>query len=265
MLTRVLVVAGHDSSGAAGIDADRDAARAFETEALCVVTARTVQDATGVRELGARAPATWLAEARAALEARPAAIKFGLLPGTEHVQAAAQLVREARALSPTVPMPAVVVDPVIASSSGFTFMDDAAVAAMRAELVPLSVVLTPNLFELAQLAGAGEHELAEHPEARLVAARQLLAMGAGAVLAKGGHGTEDPIRDLTLEPGSDAADARPTWIEHPRLPGRSIRGSGCRHATAVACELARGAQLPAAARAAAAFVSARIERSPARP
>ncbi len=257
-MPRVLVVAGHDSSGAAGIDADQDAARAFETEALCVVTARTIQDATGVHELGPRAPATWLAEARAALEARPAAIKFGLLPGAEHVHAAAELVQEARNLSPTLQ---VVVDPVIASSSGFTFMDEAAVAAMRAELVPMGVVLTPNLFELAELTEGREHELAEHPGLRVAAALQLLTSGAGAVLAKGGHGHEDPIRDLALEPGPDGADAHATWIEHPRHPGRSIRGSGCRHATAVACELARGAQLPAAARAAAAFVSARIERS----
>lgn len=260
-MARILVVAGHDSSGAAGVDADLDAARAFETEALCVVTARTLQDAGGVREVGARAPAEWLAEARAALDARPAAIKLGLLPGAEHVRAAARLIAYARVLFSALP---VVVDPVIASSSGFTFLDDSAVAAMRAELVPGRVVLTPNLSELARLASEREGGLAAHPEARVAAAHRLLALGARGVIAKGGHGREDPIRDLAAEPGPPGEEARATWIEHPRVPGGGIRGSGCRHATAVACALARGADLAEAARAAAAFVGGRIERSTSR-
>ncbi|MCZ6596455.1 MAG: hydroxymethylpyrimidine/phosphomethylpyrimidine kinase [Planctomycetota bacterium] len=235
----VLFVGGHDPTAGAGIDADRETAAAFGVEARCVVTARTDQDGVRVRSLGAREPDEWLAEARAA-GTGIAALKTGLLPGPRHVRACARLVAELGI--PTV------VDPVLAASGGEVFLDDEGVRALLEELVPHGVVLTPNLPELARLAGlsAGEGAiLAADPEARTAAARELLDRGAAAVVAKGGHGAEDPVRDLVL-----AAGAEPVWLEHARVPGASLHGSGCRFASALAAGLARGESLPQATRAA---------------
>jgi hydroxymethylpyrimidine/phosphomethylpyrimidine kinase len=239
----LLVVAGHDPSGGAGVSADEEAARASEFEVRTVITAHTNQSDAGVVSVGARPAIAWLQDARALLGDHPAAIKFGLLPGADHLRAAAELIREA----PGIP---IVVDPLIESSSGFEFLDAAALEVLRTELLPLPVILTPNLPEAARLTARPELGNFEDREA---AAHELLAPGLAAVLLKGGHGMEDPIRELLLTPATTAF-----WLEHPRLPGRGIRGSGCRHATTLACALARGLALPEAARHAAEHVASRI-------
>lgn len=230
---RVLVVAGHDPTGGAGVDADREALAAHGAEMLEVVTARTEQDGLHVRALGARDPEEWLAEARAALAAGPAAVKAGLLPGADHVRAFGRLADELGGVP-------VVVDPVLAASGGEPFLDDAGIAALVEELFPRGPVLTPNLPEAVRLTGL------EDP---VDAARALLERGASAVVLKGGHGGEDPVRDLVL-----AAGAEPVWHEHARVPGRSLHGSGCRHASALAAGLAAGLPLAAAAAAAGLYV-----------
>ena len=244
-MTHVLVVAGHDSSGHAGLDADLDAARAAQCEATCVATARTRQDEHGVQALGQREPRDWLAEARAGLPAMNA-LKFGLLPGADHVAAAAELLADVDARTP------LVLDPVLRSSSGFDFLDAAAREALLELLGPRALVWTPNLHELALLTGTDAEELAHEPNRRQSVAQSLLDRGARAVVVKGGHGHEDPVCDLVV-----AADAAPVWLSHERLPA-SIGGSGCRFATMLACHLARGEQLEPAARAAADFVAERI-------
>lgn len=242
---RLLVVAGSDSSGGAGVAADRDALAEFAVDVTYVLTAETEQTDAGVRALGERLPARWLAEARVALPVE--ALKFGLLPGTAAVHAACRLVAAAGAVP-------VVVDPVVASSSGYEFLDAEARALLLAELVPRGVILTPNVPELALLTGHEAEDLATDVNARVAAARELLARGAGGVVAKGGHGGEDPVVDLVLAPGRE-----PLRREHPRLPGVRLRGTGCRFASALAARLALGDALPAAARAAAALVVARLE------
>ena len=231
---RVLVVAGHDSSGGAGVDADRAAGERFGVETVCVVTAWTRQDGRRVQSVDPRPADEWLAEALFALDPPPAAVKTGLLPGAEHVRALARLLDEAE-------RPPAVVDPVLAASGGRTFLDHEGVAALLAELVPRGVVLTPNLPEAARLVGADERELVADLDARVAAAILLLERGARAVLLKGGHGDEDPVRDLVLE-----RRAEPGWNAHPRVAGR-LHGSGCRYASAVAAGLARGVPLAAAA------------------
>ena len=96
----VLVVAGRDSSGGAGVDADLDAARLSGASIRVVVTAETEQGVDGLVELGARAPEEWVAEAEAQIELGVSAIKFGLLPGADHIEAAAKLITRVRALRP---------------------------------------------------------------------------------------------------------------------------------------------------------------------
>lgn len=250
----LLVVAGHDPSfgpdGGAGVDADREAAGRFGLPIVCVVSAWTDQHAGSVRSIGARSPASWLAEARAALRPRPLALKAGLLPGAEHVRAFATLVRE---LGEERERPPVVVDPVFAASGGEPFLDAVGRAVLLDELLPLSVVLTPNLPEAALALGLAPEALAER-EARLRAARELLGRGARAVVLKGGHAADDPVADLVLERG-----AEPRWCEHPRVPGPGLHGSGCRFATALAALLARGDALPDAALAAGRWLAERIE------
>lgn len=243
----LLVVAGHDPSGA-GVDADRDAARGLDVELATVVTANTDQDARGVRSIGARDPRTWTREAFTFVLRELGAAKLGLLPGAEHVRAARDLARALRERhGASFP---IVVDPVIAASSGGRFLDRDGVAALKRELLPEHVVLTPNLAELAELANLDARELERSLDLRLRGARELLSLGASAVLVKGGHGREDPVRDLVAR-----ADGRFEWLLHPRVAGGKVRGSGCRYATRVAAHSALGTPLETAAELAARHVT----------
>lgn len=137
-----------------------------------------------------RAPRRWLLEAFTHVLRDVRAVKFGLLPGAEHVRAACDLVRALRERHGA-ELP-VVVDPVLAASSGGRFLDADGVRALKRELLPLRVVLTPNLDELAELTGRDGRELVRALEPRLAAARDLLALGAAAVIAKGGMGRRTP-------------------------------------------------------------------------
>jgi hydroxymethylpyrimidine/phosphomethylpyrimidine kinase len=281
---RILVVAGHDPSGGAGIDADRAALAGLALDAQFVVTAWTDQDDGALRALGARASGEWLAEARTVLAPRLSAIKFGLLPGADHVRAARELVRAAReraceahtpathertpptrererqheratprasearttganelALRPAALLP-VIVDPVLGSSSGGRFLDADGIEALRSELCCAEIVLTPNLPEAAALACLPTRRIERSFAARVEAAQVLLGLGCSAVVLKGGHGSEDPVRDLVL-----VRDAEPVWLEHARVHGGKIRGSGCRFATRLAAGLALGRPLVDAA------------------
>jgi len=226
---RLVACGGLDSSGGAGLDADRDAARALGADLVEVVTCRTEQDDTGVDAVEPL-EGWWRGVGQGD------ALKFGLLPGPEHILAAAHLVR-------TVSVPAVV-DPVIAASSGHVFLDEAGLVELRRALLAAGPVVTPNLPEAEALTGERD------PEA---AATRLLELGAAGVVVKGGHGEGPTVRELVLMPG-----ASPRWLEHPRHPGR-LRGTGCRFATALAVELARGACLETACERASALVAARIQ------
>ena len=243
---RILVIAGHDPTGGAGVDADREAIEAHGGEARTVLTALTDQDGTAVRSLGARDPGAWLAEARAEL-AGPGevfgAVKTGLLPGVAHVRALGRLLDELRPGTP------IVVDPVLAASGGEPFLDDAGIETLLAEIVPRGVILTPNLPETALLTGVPMERL-QATEARIEAGQGLLRLGAGLVVLKGGHGAEDPVLDLVLMPGE-----APHVAKHPRIAGGSLHGSGCRFASTLATALARGVPAPDAVEAAGAFVA----------
>ena len=258
-LARLLVVAGKDPTGGAGVDADCEAAEAFGAEARCVVSADTDQDGVRVKAVRPRDPQVWTVEAykELTLVERPRALKSGLLPGAAHVRAFAALVGVARVRDPELPA---VVDPLLAASGGEVFLDDEGRRALLDELLPLGVVLTPNLGEAARLSETDPLAIACDPEARREVARILLERGARAVLLKGGHGTEDPVQDLCWERGEN-----PRWHEHARIPGRGMHGSGCRYATAVAALLARGYPVHLAFREAGEWLARRIAEGPERP
>jgi len=242
----LLCIGGVDSSGAAGLDADQEAAEAAGVKPILVPTAHTQQDDQAVHALGAREPGEWLTEARAVLP-RCDGVKIGLLPGPEHILAAVELLG---ALGDR----HWVFDPVIESSSGFRFLNTRALGLLREELLPMGPVLTPNLEEAALLAGVESGALAAR-EKRVAAARNLVSAGAESVVLKGGHGGEDPLVDLVARAGHE-----PFWIERPRIEG-SRRGTGCRFATVLAAHLVQGAGVTQAAGHAGAWVARYVATS----
>ena len=254
MTTRILVVAGHDPSGGAGVGADRAAAAHFGVEAECVVTAWTDQDGARVRAIEPRPIEDWLEEARYALASPIGALKSGLLPSAAAVRALATLLDEV-AHARAVPA---VVDPVLAASGGESFLDETGIEALLAELPPRGVILTPNLPEAARLTGLELEHLQARLEARESAARALLERGCRAVVLKGGHADDSPVRDLVLERGGE-----PVWLEHARIPGARLHGSGCRFASAIAAQLARSVPLDESARAAGVWLAELLRAAPA--
>ncbi|MEZ6019601.1 MAG: bifunctional hydroxymethylpyrimidine kinase/phosphomethylpyrimidine kinase [Planctomycetota bacterium] len=237
----VLAMGGVDPSGGAGLDADRAAIEAAGARAETVMTAWTDQDDRAVRAVRAVDRHEWVFAAleRCAL-ANPGALKFGLLPPGEGFEGARTLWHQLHFESPELPA---VWDPVIASSSGYRFVPDADLPAMR-ELLHLPWIVTPNLPEAAQLLGAGEEWRDWQDAALLEAARTLLEAGPLAVVLKHGHGQGEQVRDLA----GHAAGSR---------AGSSARGSVGRLARACAAPVAasRAAWPPA-------WPSARIWRPP---
>ncbi len=246
---RLLVVAGRDSSGGAGVDVDLEAARWGGASTAIVVTAETRQGERGLEELGAREASAWMAEAEEALAGGVDAIKFGLLPGAEHVLAAAELIKRALGARPATP---VVVDPVLAPTQGGRFLDQAGLEALREVLLPTGCVITPNLDEAAELTGRAPGSLREDLEERIAAAQALIERGAGGVVLKGGH-AEGALKDLVCEVGNE-----PRWLRLERAPG-SLRGTGCRHSTWIALGLARGQGLMEAATVAGDWIGSQIK------
>jgi hydroxymethylpyrimidine/phosphomethylpyrimidine kinase len=231
----VLVLAGLDPSGGAGLLADAEAIRAAGARPLCVATALTLQTSAHALSFQPVDPGFVLDCARALLaEERVRAVKLGMLGTAEMARAAAGLVAEAR-------LP-VVIDPVLAASSGAPlFRGTAAEArAAYAALWP-GAVITPNASEAQVLLDRAQP--IDGPTAQEEAARAFVAAGARAALVKGGHVlTADESVDVLAEQGGMVAHLR-----GPRLPG-GARGTGCRLASALAARLAIGLPLEAAAR-----------------
>jgi len=242
---RVLVAAGLDPSGGAGLAADVEALLAVGARALPVATALTVQGADGAYGAEAVPVALVRAQVEGLLAGRGLpvkAIKTGMLATAEIAAALAELFGHRRlARAP------LVVDPVLAASSGLPLLDTGGVAPLDAlrPLVDLAALLTPNWPELEALAGAA----LEDDDAAVAAARGL---GARAVLVKGGHRKGAPL-DLLV-----------TRREVLRFPGRRrtgvARGTGCRLASALAGLLAQGASVPEAVRGAKRVVERYLDR-----
>ena len=227
-MTAVLVVAGSDSSGGAGLARDLYTLARLETRALCAVTAVTAQSDTEVRAVHRVPPDLVRAQIAAALATtRIGAIKIGMLAtGSITLAVAASLPPREQ-----VPM---VLDPVLRSSSGGALLDEAGREALTEELLPRATLLTPNIPEIASLLGTAvagtEAELIEQ-------GRALLALGPRAVLAKGGHGRGDEAVDLLLVEGQPVRR-----LSSPRS-ARTVRGTGCALASAIAAGLAAGLSL----------------------
>jgi hydroxymethylpyrimidine/phosphomethylpyrimidine kinase len=229
-LGRVLIIAGSDSSGGAGIQADIKTVTALGGYAATAITAVTVQNSLGVSAAYPIAPAVIAAQARAVLDDIGAdVIKTGMLGDVEVVELVAQLLDSAG-------LPAVI-DPVMVAKGGARLLADDAIAPVRSLLVPRAALLTPNAPEAEALTGL----TVETTDDLRRAGEALLGLGAGAVLMKGGHIPGDRVVDVLMTPYGE------TVLEGERIDTRHTHGTGCTLASACATGLAQGLSLEAAA------------------
>jgi hydroxymethylpyrimidine/phosphomethylpyrimidine kinase len=243
-MKRVLTIAGSDSGGGAGIEADIKTISALGAYACTAITAVTAQNTLGVAGVQVM-PADFVAlSIRTVLaDIGVDAIKLGMLGNAAIIEAVAA------ALPRDVPL---VLDPVMVATSGAVLLPDDAIAALIARLLPLATIVTPNLPEAAKLTGLPVGTAAE----KIAAGRALLARGAAAVLVKDGHGDGEMLTDYLITP----AGVEPITL--PRIATRHTHGTGCTLAAAIATGLAQGMDLSAAVHRARRYLHAAIEQAP---
>lgn len=240
---RVLTIAGSDSGGGAGIQADLKTFAALGCYGMSAITALTAQNTKGVDAIHGL-PAEFLAAQIDAVmsDIGAQAVKIGMLHAPEVVQVvAAGIDRHA--------MSRVVLDPVMVSATGARLIEPDAVQTLVAELFPRASVITPNLDEAALLLGRSVQGVAD----LVPAARGLLHLGARAVLLKGGHLAGDLVYDVLVEPSRE-----PQLMQAARVPTQNLHGAGCTLSSAIAAHLARGTPLAQAVQAGRAYVRAAL-------
>ncbi|MDT8449792.1 MAG: bifunctional hydroxymethylpyrimidine kinase/phosphomethylpyrimidine kinase [Wenzhouxiangellaceae bacterium] len=227
-----LTIAGSDSGGGAGIQADLKTFAAFDVFGASAITAVTAQNTLGVARVAALEPAMVEAQIEACLEDLPVgAVKLGMLAEAGIVHAVADALERDR--NRCARSRVVIVDPVMVATSGARLLTDDAVAAIVERLLPLATLVTPNLPEARVLAGTANAPPGDAPE-RLGA--RIVELGAAAALVKGGHAEGGTCSDWLVT--AEAASRR----EWPRAPGR-FHGTGCAYSAAIAALMARGAGL----------------------
>lgn len=242
---RVLILAGSDSGGGAGVQADIKAVTMMGGFAATAITAITVQNTLGVHGVHPLPLEVITAQARAVLEdIGTDAVKTGMLGSVEVVETVAGLLDEAKA-------PAVV-DPVMVAKGGHPLLPDAAVEAVRSLMIPRAALLTPNAPEAEALTGLEVRDI----DGQRRAGEALLKLGAKAVLMKGGHVDGPTVIDLLM-----TADGE-TVLEAERIDTRHTHGTGCTLASACAAGLALGRPLEVAVAEAWAYVGEAIRRAP---
>lgn len=238
-----LSIAGSDSGGGAGLQADLRCFAALGVHGTCAVTAVTAQNTVGVRQVHAMAPEVVDDQLAAVIEdLRPVAVKTGMLASTAIME-----VVGARAAAGSLPQ--LVVDPVMASSSGAWLLEEDAHLAYLRLLFPFATVVTPNLPEAARLVGRDITSIDD----MAAAARDLQRTGAQVVVVKGGH-----------LPGADACDVvfdgtQLTLLRSERLTSANVAGTGCTFSAAITCYLAAGRSPMEAVSSAKHFVSRAIK------
>ena len=247
MKGRVLVVAGSDSGGGAGIQADIKTIAALGGYATTAITALTAQDTNGVHAVYP-VPADFvrLQMELAFDDIGVDAVKIGMLGTAEVVSTVSDVLRTKAAGLP------VVLDPVMAAKGGQGLLDELALAELERSLLPCISLLTPNVPEAQQLSGM---EIRNEAAMRH-AAMSLLTLGVPAVLLKGGHLEGAEVVDLLATEDDVIA------LRHPRLATRHTHGTGCTLASGIAVSLAQGLTLEAAVRRASAFVQAAMAQAP---
>jgi hydroxymethylpyrimidine/phosphomethylpyrimidine kinase len=243
MIARVLTIAGSDSGGGAGIQADLKTFTVFGVFGMTAITALTVQNTRGVTDVYT-VPASFVRKQIDAVvsDIGVDAVKTGMLVNAEIIAAVADAVRTHR-VTP------LVVDPVLAAQSGAALLAGEALDALRRELIPLASLVTPNIHEAEALTGVAIGSVADMRRA----AHALIEQGARASLVKGGH--------LGGAESVDVLDDGKTQLEFasPRLPTPHTHGTGCQLSAAITAHLARGLPLPAAVERAKRFITLAIQ------
>ena len=244
-LPRALTIAGSDSGGGAGIQADLKVFFALGCHGMSALTALTAQNTVAVTDIH-QVPEEFVVAQIDAVggDIGVDAAKTGMLATASIVEAVSKAVEANRIEN-------LVVDPVFVSKHRDKLLADDAVGALRSRLLPLAALITPNLFEAGALLG---REVASLEDMK-VAARDLLELGPRAVLVKGGHLGAERAVDVFFD-GGEVAE-----IDGPRFDTEDTHGTGCALSAAIAARLAHGDDLLSAVRAGKRFVSGAIERS----
>jgi hydroxymethylpyrimidine/phosphomethylpyrimidine kinase len=245
-LGRVLVIAGSDSGGGAGVQADIKTVTMLGGYAASAITAITVQNTLGVTGVHVIPAEVVKAQALAVLDDIGAdAIKTGMLGDRATVEACVEVIDRAHGVP-------VVIDPVMAAKGGSVLLDSGALAAFARLLIPRAALLTPNAPEAEALTGLVVADL----DGQRRAGEALLEAGAGAVLVKGGHIPGDRVVDLLLTHDGELL------LEGPRIDSRHTHGTGCTLASACAVGLAQGLDMQASVTRAWAYVAEAIRLAP---
>jgi len=244
-IPNVVTIAGSDSGGGAGIQADIKAISATGSYACSVITALTAQNTQGVSGVKP-VPAGFI---RAQFEAvfndiHIDAVKIGMLGDVATIQVVAALLREYRPAN-------IVLDPVMVATSGDRLLAEDAAQCLISELLPLADVVTPNLPEA--LALTGEEKAPENGEQIMALTRAVMARGARSVLVKGGHMSTAESTDIWVSPDQFAT------FSSPRFETQNTHGTGCTLSSALASFLAQGYDMPAAIQRAKDYITAAIE------
>ncbi len=244
---RVLIIAGSDSSGGAGVQADIKTCAAFGVYSTTAITAITAQNTLGVQRVEAVNASMVGAQLTAILSDIGAdVIKIGMLANGEIVEAVADIITK------EAPDTTVVLDPVLVATSGDALLDENAVAVLKEKLIPLADIITPNAPEAEILTGVKITDI----DGLIKAGEALLEMGAYGALMKGGHVKGKSIVDVLV------TDAGNHIMSAPRIYSRHTHGTGCTLASALAAGLALGTPLEEAVRQAREFVFEAIKTAP---
>jgi hydroxymethylpyrimidine/phosphomethylpyrimidine kinase len=243
-IRKALTIAGSDSGAGAGIQADLKTFAALGVYGTSAITAITAQNTVGVSAICALSPKLVAAQIDAVMEDIGAdAVKTGMLANAAIIETVARKIRQHR-------LEKVVVDPVMVATSGDLLITKSAVAALRARLIPLATVVTPNIPEAEELTGMTIRRAQEVEEA----ARRIVALGARSVVIKGGH-RKGPAIDLFY----DGKKFRALYA--PRIRTTNTHGTGCTFSAAIAANLAQGKKLETAVTLAKQFITEAIRRA----
>ncbi len=234
----VLTIAGSDSSGGAGIQADIKTIESYGLFATCAITAITAQNTLGVTAVQDVDVDVVAAQIDAVFDdIRPDAVKIGMVSSAQIIRVIAEKLQERKATN-------IVLDPVMVATSGARLIVEDAVEALQRDLLPLATVVTPNIPEAEVLVGFTiADDAAAERAAALIAKRTN-----GSVLVKGGH-RENAADDLLVQPGRD-----PLWLRASRIATENAHGTGCTLSSAIASGLATGDSVEVAVRRGKAFV-----------
>ena len=233
-----LTIAGSDSSGGAGIQADIKTMTANGVYAMSAITALTAQNTTGVQGIFEVSPDLVAQQLDSIFtDIRPDAVKIGMVSSTGLIEVIARKLREYRAEN-------IVVDPVMVATSGAKLISDDAIAALKEHLLPLATVLTPNIPETEVLSGMAVRT----PDDMVAAAKAISEQYRCAVLCKGGHQLND-ANDLLWRDGTSK------WFNGKRIDNPNTHGTGCTLSSAIASNLAKGYDLDTSVQKAKAYIS----------